>query len=212
MPRIETKVTQVMPRSESAPRFYSYRGQAKRTGKASALLESVEPQRSNFGASSSALYPIQSDSSTGQQLPTARRRHRTYAKPRVVLPVDSDAVVIALGLLAAYVAADGRVDRNVLAALAGGNTVSLSAVQPVAVVPAVVVPADVIPTAPPPPSRQTSAESALAARRAKALELLKKTRSNQSDTVVYRQGLAELVRSYSDTPAEAEALRPAGRA
>ena len=44
------------------------------------------------------------------------------------------------------------------------------------------------------------------ARREKALDLLRKARESQADTIVYRQTLAELVRSYGDTPAGAEAL------
>lgn len=52
----------------------------------------------------------------------------------------------------------------------------------------------------------TKAASQLPARREKALDLLKKARESQADDVVYRQMLAELVRSYADTPAGAEAL------
>ena len=210
---VESKLdaTSTMVRSESAPRFYDYRGQAKRTGKASAILQSVGRPRKSFGASSSAMYPIQVDNSTAQQVATMRRRRRPHTAPRVVLPVDADAVLIALGLLAGYILLT-FVLIGTAARPAPVKHVEPGAVQPVVAVPATVVPADVIPIAPPPPALtailpvETPAESALAARRAKALELLKKTRAQQSDTVVYRQGLAELVRSYSDTPAGSEAL------
>ena len=204
MSKSAMNITSTMARSEATPRFYDYRGQATRVGKASSVLQSVARPRPSYGASSSALYPIQMEPATAQHVATARRRRRTAA-PRVVLPVDGDAVVIALGLLAGYAL--------LMFVLIGTSSrpspvkhVEPGVVQSAAPVPATVVPADVIPIAPPPPALENQAESALSARRAKALELLKKTRTYQSDSVVYRQGLAELVRSYSDTPAGAEAL------
>jgi len=62
-----------------------------------------------------------------------------------------------------------------------------------------------IPNAVPNASAVARREKALDLLR-KALDLLRKARESQSDNVVYRQTLAELVRSYGDTPAGAEAL------
>jgi hypothetical protein len=57
-----------------------------------------------------------------------------------------------------------------------------------------------------PELNEKAAAATAAARREKALDLLRKARESQNDAVTYRQMLAELVRTYSDTPAGAEAL------
>jgi hypothetical protein len=53
---------------------------------------------------------------------------------------------------------------------------------------------------------EATVKEAAAARREKALDLLKKARQLQTDPIVYRQTLAELVRNYGNTPAGEEAL------
>ena len=164
----------------------------------------------------------------------ATAHHHYHAQMAIhrTRPVDGEAILAALGLFVGYVglvvlliATSSRpkpvhhVDDSASGRPLSTNSTP-SAITPTAPV-APSIPSEAVkPIASPdleaiaqpvtkavtPLAANAAQKSSAAPRREKALDLLRKARECQADSVVYRQTLAELVRSYGDTPAGAEAL------
>ena len=228
----------------------SHSAQYTKVAQTSVPLSPIPPQVFGPGTTSSVMIPVvgaHANHDFGAHIPTSRHRQRYISQDAIRhKPVNVEAVLAVLGLLAGYVvlvvlviATSARPSpAHQSTATSFGrplNEISREfrhplGAEPVFPEPSSRVAAESVPASHPtevmnsstkatpvqPPAAGAIATAAPVpkpsemAQRERALALLKKARESQSDIIVYQIMLAELVRSYGDTPAGAEALKLIG--